>query len=111
MTASGRDSNDSAMVVLDLIDFGARVHLGSGIELAFPVELPMKAKGQIEIGCGGKIKDPWVHMTVPKFRVWLVSGTGMMYAAFMERPDLRPHLHINADMGNGDFANTTITEE
>mmetsp|Transcript_19551 Transcript_19551/g.28808 ORF Transcript_19551/g.28808 Transcript_19551/m.28808 type:complete len:249 (-) Transcript_19551:19-765(-) len=111
MTGSVGDNNDSAMVVVDLIGFNARVHLGSGIELVFPVDLPMKTKGHIEIGCGGNIKDPWVQMTVPMFRVWLVSGTGMMYAAFMERPELTPHLHANADMGDGDFFNTTITEE
>jgi hypothetical protein len=98
------------MLVLDLIDFDAKIQFSKGIETVFPVKGPMGIMGNLEIGSGGDIADAWVQLQVPKLRVWFVHEKQMIFAAFLGRPNLIPHLHVNADFGR-DFCNVNVTED
>jgi hypothetical protein len=99
------------MLVLDLMDFDAKVQFSKGIEMVLPVKGPLGMTGNLEIGSGGDIADAWVRIHVPKLRVWFVDETQMIYVAFLGRPNLIPHLHVNADFGRGDFCNMKVTED
>jgi hypothetical protein len=99
------------MLVLDLMDFDAKVQFSKGIEMVLPVKGPLGMTGNLEIGSGGDIADAWVRIHVPKLRVWFVDETQMIYVAFLGRPNLIPHLHVNADFGRGEFCNVQVTED
>jgi hypothetical protein len=100
---------DVGMVVLDLIQTDVQVRFAPGIEFVVPVQ-KMGMKVDLEIGSGGKITEGWVRFKGPLLRVWLVNETRKLYISFMERPDIIPHLNVNADRGKGDFANMYFTE-
>lgn len=99
------------MIVLDLVGFDCKIPFEEGFELTFPAELPMGIKSALEVGCGGKVKKAWIRLLVPKLRFWFVTPTRKAYVAFMGRPQLTPHLHVNADRGKGDFFDITFTED
>jgi len=109
------------MTVVDIVDFNVKIMLGKGIEFAIPVESPISKKMMLEIGCGGEIgDDAWFQLQIPKLRVWVVGGVERTetdikrnmkcYVAFFGRPNLTPHVHINADMGRGDFFEIVLDE-
>jgi len=104
------EKGEEGMLVLDLIDFDAGIEFAEDIELVVPVDLPLGGSVDLEIGAGGKIKEPSVRMMMPKLRIWFQQETKMCYAAIMACPDLSPYIHMNADNGRGDFMNMTFTE-
>ena len=99
------------MIVFDLNGFDLVIPLGRGIEYTFPAKLPLGIKTNIEIGCGGSIKEASIRMIIPKMRIWFVNKTRKLYVAFMERPQFTPNLHVNADRGKGDFFDFEFNEE
>ena len=99
------------MTVFDLVGFDCLLPLGKEIEIAFPAELPVFKKVDVEVGSGGNIERAWIRFEVPRLRLWFVNSTKKLYVAFMARPKLCPNFHVNLDKGNGDFLNISLTEE
>lgn len=99
------------MIVFDFIGLDMVIPLGPGIEYTLPAQLPMGIKTNIEIGCGGSIKEASVRMYLPKVRIWFCNKTRKLYVAVMEIPQFVPNIHVNADRGNGDFLHFEFKEE
>jgi hypothetical protein len=100
------------MIVMDFCDFQCQIPLGQGIELAFPLELPLMGSNVVlEVGSGKGVPDPWIKLKVPKMRIWFVTPTRKLYVAFMDRPQLIPNLHVNLDRGKGDFLDFVLKED
>mmetsp|Transcript_6384 Transcript_6384/g.7302 ORF Transcript_6384/g.7302 Transcript_6384/m.7302 type:complete len:478 (-) Transcript_6384:34-1467(-) len=99
------------MIVLDLVGFDCLKKLGEGVEFVYPVKLPFGGKANIEIGSGGKIRNPWIRIEIPRVRVFFQTETKKLYIVLMEKPFITPYLHINANRGNGDFMNFLFTED
>ena len=98
------------MIVFDFVGFDIVIPLGRGIEYTFPAQF-LGFKTNIEIGCGGQIKEASVQLRVPNMRVWFINKTRKLYVAFMDRPQFIPNIHVNADRGKGDFFNLEFMEE
>ena len=105
-----RDPDEEAgMIVVDLLGVDARLSLARGVEIVVPVQ-KFGVRVDLEIGSGGRLECGWVRLQVAKLRVWFVHETRKLFVSFMERPDLIPHWHVNADRGKGDFGNLRMLE-
>jgi len=109
MNPQTNPSKEVGMVVFDLIHADLKVQFSRGIELVVPVK-KFGMKVDLEIGCGGKIDEGWIRFKGPLLRVWFVNETRKLHFSFMERPNVIPHLNVNADRGRGDFASMHLTE-
>lgn len=103
-----------SMLVFDITGVSIKASLGPDMELEVPaVEsgamVNAFGKVKLEIGTGGSIEEAWVKIMIPRFRIWYVSDTKKVYVAFMGRPQVLPHLHVNADRGKGDFWHVELT--
>lgn len=113
-----------SMTVLDLEQVTLKIMLGEGIEFGIPVK-KMGMSATLEIGCGGDTigNDAYFELHLPKVRLWVVlneqkenfvSTKKQVYskvsAAFIGRPNLTPHVHVNADRGKGDFWEMDFSE-
>lgn len=118
--------NKDAMVVFDLDQVTLKIMLGPGIEFAIPVANALGQPVVLEVGAGGaKIgNDAYFELHLPKVRVWVVlneqrenfvSTKTQVYTkvavAFIGRPEITPHVHINADLGKGDFFDVDLHED
>lgn len=118
--------NKDAMTVLDLDQVSLKIMLGAGIEFAIPVANALGQPVMLEVGAGGeKIgNDAYFKLNLPKVRVWVVlneqkenfvSTKTQVYTkvsvAFIGRPEITPHVHINADRGKGDFLEMDLHED
>ncbi|CAB9511803.1 expressed unknown protein [Seminavis robusta] len=114
------------MTVLDISALTLTILLGKGIEFAFPTVSTFGKKINLEVGCGGKNigDDAYFELHIPKLRLWIVLNEQIIqppstkkhvytkvYAALLGRPNLTPHVHINADRGKGDFFEMDLAEE
>jgi len=106
-----KDGNPSDMLVLDLIDLSYKMRFQEGIEIIVPFEGPLGIAGNLEVGSGKSMKDAWLQLKVPKLRIWYSKTRMVLYIAFWDRPDMIPHLHVNADFGGGDRTNMNFTEK
>lgn len=91
------------LVVLDVIGSELRLGLEPGVEIRVPVIGPLGVTGDLEVGAGGSVDAACVRIEIPRVRLWIVPDTGKIYVVFMERPNIVPNLHVNADLGNGDI--------
>jgi hypothetical protein len=99
------------LLCLDIDNFQAKISFEKGYKITLPVEGPFGKSGELEIGTSPDMPQAWIGVQVPKVRIWFVTHTSTLYLAFLGRPDLKPHVHINADFGRGNFLNSTITED
>jgi len=102
------------MMILDLLDLSCKVQFNTGMEIAIPFQVPLTGQaGQLEIGCGSDNtdKEAWIQFKAPHVRIWYSPSDMKLYLALLERPNLIPHVHVNADFGNGDFAHMNFTED
>lgn len=106
-----RPGGGSDMIVLDLEDVNVEVRFDKGVELTFPVEGPMGMSANLEMGAGGSIDEAFFQLKKLRVRIWFINKTGKVYVAFMERPDIVPHIQVNVDRGRGDFLGTEFTEQ
>ena len=109
LMATAPGTAERKMLVLDFVGFNCFLPLGKGIEIAFPIDLPI-LKANVEIGSGGDIEEGSIRLEVPRIRVWFVTETKKLYVAFLDKPDLTPNLHVNLDRGKGDFLNFSLVE-
>ena len=115
-----------AMMVFDLNQVSLKIMLGAGIEFAIPVANALGQNVMLEVGAGGeKIgNDAYFELNLPKVRIWVVlngqrenfvSTKTQVYTkvsvAFIGRPEITPHVHINADLGKGDFLEMDLHED
>mmetsp|Transcript_18492 Transcript_18492/g.27938 ORF Transcript_18492/g.27938 Transcript_18492/m.27938 type:complete len:399 (-) Transcript_18492:79-1275(-) len=100
---------EPGMVVLDLVKVDLTIRLAKGIEVVVPVK-KFGMKVDLELGYGGKVEEGWLRFKGPLMRVWYVLETNKLYVSFMERPDIIPHINVNADRGKGDFLSMDFTE-
>ena len=108
---SFQKEDQEGMLVMDVINFKFKLEFEQGYEIIFPVEGPLGVKCQLEIGTSKDMPRAWLELEVPRLRIWYVCHTQTIYLAFMGRPDLIPHIHVNADFGRGDIFNVSIKEE
>jgi hypothetical protein len=121
---------NNRMRVFDLVDFDIKIWLGKGIEFVVPVVNSLGIPMTLEIGCGGEEigDDAWLECTVPRLRIWVLQDKAEVkddgdveaqstnrkhvkaFIAFFGRPNLTPHLHVNADRGKGDFFDMVLDE-
>jgi len=90
------------LVVLDVIGSELRLGLGPGVQIRVPVIGPFGVTGDLEVGAGRSVDAACVRIEIPRVRLWIVPDTGKIYVVVMERFNIVPNLHVNADLGNGD---------
>ena len=101
MMGAGRAGNpgEAELVVVDMFCVNIEVRFAEGIEFAFP--LPSGV--QLEIGCGGRVKNASIQIFAPQLRCWFNARQDSIKMAFMRKPTCETLLHANVDVLGCDF--------